>query len=293
MSETVQALAGNMGENHFVAEKLDEVAGLLENQGASHFRSRAYREAAAHVRTLAQPIRSIYRNVGQHGLEELPTIGASIAKAIIDILDSGSLSLLDRLRGSANPEQLFQTVPMIGPSLAHLIHETLQIDTLEALEAAAIDGRLMAIKGMGKRRVDSIRHSLSEMLARRRPRGALSASSLPSVDDVLAVDHTYRKTADFLPTIKPRRFNETGRTRIPILHTERGPWRFTAMFSNTASAHKYGRTRDWVVIYFDREDHPEGQITVVTLHGGPLDGRRVIRGREKACAQHYGIGLPV
>ena len=28
-------------------------------------------------------------------------------------------------------------------------------------------------------------------------------------------------------------------------------------------------------------------MTVVTQHGGPLDGRRVIRGQEKACAEHY------
>lgn len=293
MMEPEQVPSGNLAENRFVAGKLDEMADLLESQGATHFRSRAYREAAAYIRTLAQPIRSIYQKEGQNGLEDLPTIGASIAKAIIEVLDSGRLSSLDRLRGSADPEQLFQTVPMIGSALAHLIHDTLHIDTLEALEAAAIDGRLMAIKGIGKRRVESIRHSLNEMLARGRPRGARSASALPSVEDILAVDQEYRESANSLPTVKPRRFNETGRRRIPILHTERGPWRFTIMFSNTASAHKYGRTRDWVIIYFDREDHQEGQMTVVTQHGGPLDGRRVIRGLEKACTRHYGIESPV
>lgn len=287
MTQQERTHCGTLAENHFIAEKLDEVADLLEHQGASQFRSRAYREAAAYVTTLAEPIRSIYRSTGQNGLEDLPTIGASIAKAIIELLESGRLSSLDRLRGSADPEKLFQTVPMIGPSLAHLIHDTLHIDTLEALEAAAIDGRLIAIKGIGKRRVDGIRHSLKDMLARRRPQGRLPATSLPPVGDILTVDHEYRQSADSLPTIKPRRFNETGHARIPILHTERGPWRFTVMFSNTASAHKYGRTRDWVIIYFDREGHPENQLTVVTQHGGPLDGRRVIRGLEKACAEHY------
>ena len=274
-------------ENVFIAEKLGEMADLLAQQGASQFRSRAYREAASYVGSLPHPIRVIYRADGRRGLEDLPTIGASIAAAIAELLDNGRLVSLDRLRGSADPEKLLQTVPMIGPTLANLIHEELHIDTLEALEAATIDGRLMSLKGIGRRRVDSIRHSLNDMLARRRPRGSQIDHFPPSVSDLLAVDQVYRETADTLPTITPRRFNETGRKRIPVLHTERGPWRMTALFSNTATAHRYGRTRDWVVIYFECDDHPEGQSTVVTQHGGPLDGRRVIRGQEKACAQFY------
>lgn len=276
-------------ENAFVAEKLREVADLLEQQAATHFRVRAYSEAASYIATLPHPIRVIYEKEGRRGLEDLPTIGVSIAAAIAELLDSGALGVLDRLRGSADPEKLFQTVPMIGPSLAHSIHETLQVDTLEALEAAAVDGRLAAVKGIGKRRVDSIRHSLNDLLARRRTLRKPEGPAGPSIADILSVDQEYRDTAQTLPTIKPRRFNETGLGRIPILHTERGEWQFTALHSNSASAHQYGRTLDWVVIYFERGGHPDGQATVVTQHGGPLDGRRIVRGRERDCAQFYDI----
>ena len=51
------------------------------------------------------------------------------------------------------------------------------------------------------------------------------------------------------------------------------------MFSNTARAHELGRTREWVVIYYERDGH-EGQCTVVTEMRGPLSGCRVVRGRE-------------
>ena len=80
--------------------------------------------------------------------------------------------------------------------------------------------------------------------------------------------------------IAPRRFNPSGAAWLPILHTERDPWRFTALYSNTARAHELGRTRDWVVIYFHQDDEVEGQRTVVTETLGPLAGHRVVRGRE-------------
>ena len=58
------------------------------------------------------------------------------------------------------------------------------------------------------------------------------------------------------------------------------------MFSNTAQAHKLNRTDDWVVIYFER-DGREGQHTVVTETRGPLEGRRVVRGRDAENRAHY------
>ena len=279
----------NLSENRFVADKLDDVASLLDQQNASLFRVRAYRDVASYLRGLPHPVRLDYQSGGKRGLDDLPTIGPSIAATIAEILDTGALGLLDRLRGAADPEQVFQSVPMIGPALARLIHDDLGIDTLEALETAAYDGRLATIKGIGPRRVESLRHSLSDMLARRRPRQAPRDRQQPSIADILAVDQAYRNNVEQLPTIKPRRFNPTGGARLPILHTERDEWQFTALFSNSPTAHRFGKTRDWVVIYFERADQPEAQVTVVTEHGGPLDGKRVIRGQEDACTAHYEI----
>jgi hypothetical protein len=74
---------------------------------------------------------------------------------------------------------------------------------------------------------------------------------------------------------------------LPVLHTARGDWRLTALFSNTRQAHELRKTRDWVVIYFHLGSEPESQCTVVTETGGALAGCRVVRGREGECAAHY------
>lgn len=74
---------------------------------------------------------------------------------------------------------------------------------------------------------------------------------------------------------------------MPVLHTRRGPWSYTALFSNTARAHEAGKTRDWVVIYFEREGRREEQRTVVTETAGPFAGKRVVRGREMETRRFY------
>ena len=40
-------------------------------------------------------------------------------------------------------------------------------------------------------------------------------------------------------------------------------------------------------MYFHTDTGPEGQRTVVTETHGPLEGRRVVRGREGDCAGYY------
>lgn len=101
------------------------------------------------------------------------------------------------------------------------------------------------------------------------------------MEEILDVDREYREkaAAGRLVTIAPRRFNPSRVAWLPILHTERGPRHYTALFSNTARAHAQGKTNDWVVIYCD-DAQGERQCTVITSERGRLEGRRIVRGRE-------------
>lgn len=110
------------------------------------------------------------------------------------------------------------------------------------------------------------------------------AGVLPRVELLLDVDREYREqaAAGRLPNIAPWLNAGDGRA-LPVLHTCRGEWHFTALYSNTRRAHELGKTRDWVVIYFYDGDHHERQCTVVTETRGTLGGSRVVRGREGEC----------
>jgi hypothetical protein len=271
--------------NQDIASRLREAADILEQQAANPFRVRAYRRAAETISRLEEDLPELIEHGGPEALVALPNIGRGIATAITEILSTGRWAQLERMRGSLDPVQRLQAVPGIGPVLAEQIHDELHVDTLEGLELAAHDGRLEALKGIGPRRAAMIRASLEKMLGRVRTRRYEEMAEGPSVPVLLDVDREYREkaAAGTLPTIAPRRFNPSNEAWLPILHTERDGWHFTALFSNTGRAHDLGRTRDWVVIYFYNDHQEEGQHTVVTETRGPLIGRRVVRGREAEC----------
>jgi putative hydrolase len=266
--------------NRRIAERLRQAAALLGQQGANPFRVAAYRRAADAVAQLDRDLRGVLAREGPDGLVKLPHVGQGIAAAIVEMLRTGRWSQLDRLRGTLDPVRVFRTIPGIGPALARRIHDTLAVDTLEAVEVAAHDERLERVPGLGPRRAATVRGALQELLGS--TRGFRAAPGGPSTAVLLDVDREYREkaAAGALPTIAPRRFNPGGEAWLPVLHTRRGPWHLTALYSNTARAHRLGRTRDWVVVYFYDAHHREGQHTIVTETHGPLAGQRVVRGRE-------------
>jgi DNA polymerase (family 10) len=288
-------------DNAEIADVLERIADLLQAQDANRWRVRAYRAAAAFLRD-APPVAETLAAEGRAGLERLPGIGRAIASQIEEYAHSGRLALLDRLEGQVSPEDLFTTLPGIGDELAARIHRELGVETLEDL--AAHDGRLARVAGFGERRVRALRDALAGTLGRSARRRARRRRWLeiraereaegreeerPDVATLLAVDREYRRRAEAgeLRRITPRRFNPGREAWLPVLHTEKDGWSFTAIFSNTARAHELGRTRDWVVIFYER-DGEEDQCTVVTEHAGRLEGRRVVRGREVECLRHYG-----
>jgi hypothetical protein len=275
-------------QNRFIADRLREAATLLEQQGANRFRVNAYRKAAGTIESLDHDAAFIFRADGLHGLTALPGIGPLIGGAIVEMIRTGQWTQLERLRGALDPEALFAKVPGIGSKLAGRIIDELHVDTLEALETAVFDGRLGKVPGFGSRRLAIVRSALAEMLGRKRW-SQRSEHHEPPVKTLLDVDREYCEKAEAgtLQKIAPRRFNPDNEAWLPVLHTERGLWQFTVLYSNTALAHQLGRNRDWVIIYFHTNSYAEGQRTVVTETQGSLRGKRVVRGRERECEEYY------
>ncbi len=274
-------------ENAAIAGALSDYADLLEAQGEDGFRILAFRRASDTVRALPGPLRDVFAAGGLDGLTALPAIGRGIGSAIVEMLTTGRWTQFERLKGESAPEELFRTLPGVGPVLARRLAEDHDLESLEDLESALHRGE-PGIAGIGPRRRKALEAVLSERLGRRlRRTEGHPAAQAPGVGMLLDVDRIYRERAraGSLRKIAPRRFNPEGRAWLPILHARHGDWHFTALFSNTARAHDLGKTGDWVVIYSHLADGPEERWTVVTETRGPMAGERVVRGRERECEE--------
>lgn len=272
--------------NVAIAERLIEAAGLLDQQGADKAPVKAYARAA-------EAVADHNRDVSKLGFDALTTLlGETVAAAVAQMARGGRWPFLDRLRGDSDAPALFRTVPGMGAQTAERIHDELHIDTLTALEAAAADGRLAIVRGLGPRRVATLRAGLDTCLDHVRGRSFPAAGAVlsePTAEAILAVDALYRAEAEAgrLPRLAPRRLNAEGHAWLPILHTRRGDWRFTALYANSAQARGEGRTEDWVSVIFYDGMQREGQRAVFTAASGDLTGQRAIQGREAECRGFY------
>jgi DNA polymerase (family 10) len=272
-------------DNATIARKLNDYATYLEGEDSNLYRVRAYRRAAATVLALPRSLAEVVNEKGRAGLEELPGIGSSLAYTIEALIRTGEFRTLNPDAGHIDPEQLLTSLPGVGRQLAHILHERLGITTLEGLERAAHEGRL-AQAGVGPKRLRGLIDALAGRL--RRSRLPQPIQGEPCVATLLAIDEEYRSHTEdeSMPRLTPQRFHAEHKPWLPLFVADRDGWRFRALFSNTALAHRLGKTHDWVVISF-HDGFNSSQRTVVTETRGDLRGLRVVRGRECECRVYY------
>ena len=136
-------------DNSAVAQLLEDVADLLEIQAENLYRIRAYRAAARSLRDLAEPLESILADPARR-LDELPGIGKDLAAKIVTILTTGDLPLRQELLDKA-PLGLREVlnIPGVGPKKAMLLHQQLNIKSVDDLRSAAQAKRIRGLKGFG------------------------------------------------------------------------------------------------------------------------------------------------
>jgi DNA polymerase (family 10) len=142
--------------NRDIAALFDEVADLLEFQNANPFRVRAYRNAARRINDLSEPLTKIAADPTRE-FTDIDGIGKDLAQKIGELLDTGSLAMLEELR-SAIPGGVLAMVriPGLGPKKAAALHKELGITSLDALRDACAADKVQALKGFGKKTQDKI-----------------------------------------------------------------------------------------------------------------------------------------
>ncbi|MBA3469957.1 MAG: DNA polymerase/3'-5' exonuclease PolX [Herpetosiphonaceae bacterium] len=171
-----------MLNNQEITQTIVDIADAMEVLGENRFRVAAYRRAAD---TLGAQTTSLATLHAQGDLTALPGVGEGIAGIIGELLDQGHAPFVDELLTRVPPGLLdILRVPEIGPkSAARLFHDE-GITDLAALQAAASEGRLRAVKGFGAKTEARILAAINLMLTSTNRLRLIDA--LPVMDTLVA-----------------------------------------------------------------------------------------------------------
>jgi DNA polymerase (family X) len=260
-------------ENLDVARTLTTLADLLEIQGASPFRIRAYRNAVNTINSLSRSLASML-DAGED-LTELPGVGKSVAKHISELIESGRITRLQEVSAEI-PVTLVDLVRLdgVGPKKAKKLFDELDVRTVDDLEKQLDAGTVETLAGFGLKSAEKIRRSIEDF---RKHTGRFQIHEVekliagvlehmkkgPGVEDVQIAGSLRRRKETIGDVDILARFEGDGSTMVD--HFVAGP--------GVARVEGAGPTKGSIV-----------------LHSGLEVDLRVIPGRSYGAALHYFTG---
>lgn len=136
--------------NKELADTFLLIANLLEIKGEVVYKTLAYRKASENLTNLGRDVTTIWAEGGQKALLEIPGVGKAIAEKIDELLSTGEMSFLEKLKKEV-PQELatLLRIPDLGPKKIAMFYRELGITTIDELKAAAQEGKLQDLPGMG------------------------------------------------------------------------------------------------------------------------------------------------
>ena len=168
-------------KNREIARIFSEIADIMEIKEGNVFKIRAYRRAALNLEGVSRDLALLSRKE----LLEIPGVGADLAGRIEEYLQSGTMALYEQLKQEI-PAGVFAllAIPDLGPKTAKAIYEALQIASIEELEQAALEHRLIGIKGIKQKTEENILRGIAAVKRgrERQPLGRMLPAAQELVD---------------------------------------------------------------------------------------------------------------
>jgi DNA polymerase (family X) len=191
-------------DNKGIALVLGQIADLLEIKGDNAFKIRAYRSAADVVATWPDAV----ARMDAQQLRAIPGVGKDLATRIRELAETGASPYHQELLAQF-PSTILDLLRLqgVGPKTVAMLYSTLNISTLEGLSAAAREGRLRGLKGMGAKKEAQILKSIEER-AKDEGRHLLTETAATAAD-VVSYLKGHAPDVEFIPVGSLRRGCET------------------------------------------------------------------------------------
>ena len=147
--------------NAEVARIFNEIGDMLEILGEVVYKAVAYRRVADAVARYPDDVAALFAR-GEP--PKIPGAGAALTAKLAELAETGRLEYYERLRPQV-PRGLLEMlrVPGVGPRTVRLLHSELGIDSLDALRAAAEEGRLRGVKGLSARTEENVLEAMARL----------------------------------------------------------------------------------------------------------------------------------
>ena len=141
--------------NEEAAQLFENMAVLLELQGDSIFKIRAYQRAARTIENLSFSVAQAVDDGVD--LKAVPGVGKAISDKLKELHLTGKVAAYEKLRAEAPDGVLdLMAIPGLGPKTAALVSRELGVTNITELEAAIRDGRVASLPRMGKKAADAL-----------------------------------------------------------------------------------------------------------------------------------------
>ena len=145
--------------NAEIADRLASLAQLLSVEKENPYKVKAYQRAAAKIRTLSESVDELVHQDAD--LTVYAGIGEAISRAVQEIVRTGTLSLLERLRSQAPPELAgLSNFPRLDPKRVLRAYKKLGVSSVDELRARLESGELQ--QALGSRLTQHIRQGVTE-----------------------------------------------------------------------------------------------------------------------------------
>ncbi|MCL4396993.1 helix-hairpin-helix domain-containing protein [Candidatus Parvarchaeota archaeon] len=150
-----------MGSNKDLAEKLNDIADILDIEGVN-WEPRAYRTAALTISSLSEDIGKVYK---EGRLLELEGVGKSIANSIKEYVETGKISKYEDLKKKYPIDfDSFRKIRGMGPKRAYTLYKKLGIKTVTDLKKALDQGKIQSLEGFGKKSEEELKKNLESFM---------------------------------------------------------------------------------------------------------------------------------
>lgn len=196
--------AGNDG----IVAAFRELAALtvLDEGGPQSFRARAYENALAAIERAREDLAAL----SDRELAAIDGIGASTAKKIRELVETGRIGKLEALRRKYPPSVVELTrVPGLGPKKIGLLRRELGVESLDDLRRALQGQRLRELPGMGAKTEEALARALARVDAAGKQNRTPIGVALPLAERLAGALEGVEGVRHAMPCGSVRRFRDT------------------------------------------------------------------------------------